>query len=190
MKAKKVYEFRTSGEIVKMGNDVLLEKIFNNWVKENKLADIYEIKNKEYEIKDNVIYFYFSLRLGYQYITEIPFNLIAVDSHVYFYNTEFTKTPYLKYNITCDKLDLKQTNTKKIYGDITCDIFDIRNNTSLKEINGKLKVNKKLILKNSNLLKFPEKLECGEQCIIEMNLKEDVPYNIPEKFNKHIVNYE
>jgi len=61
MKAKKVYEFRTSGEIVKMGNDVLIKKQWEQFL--NKHLYRSDIDNIKYEIKNGKVYVYSDLEL-------------------------------------------------------------------------------------------------------------------------------
>ena len=69
MKAKKVYEFRTSGEIISMGNDVLLKKQFE------KLYYKYYDTQIIFEIKNNIIYLNKDLFFESLDIFEFPFKI-------------------------------------------------------------------------------------------------------------------
>jgi hypothetical protein len=123
MKAKKVYEFRTSGEIVSMGNNVLLKKQFEKWINKNTLFlhdyKIIEVNNN-IEISINGflnIKDLDSITLSFiKHLVELDGNIVIELTN---YKGPITDlTPYFtnKWNnlFKYDKIHLRDTNIEKL----------------------------------------------------------------------------
>ena len=153
MKAKKVYEFRTSGEIVSMGakdyKKLQIDKWMKQWLPDNK----YEIsKYGNLSIDGNV-------DLRYKDVTYIPdfshFN-IEIGGYLDIYGTKITKLPEDLY--VDSWLDISYTNITHLPDNLRVedDIYAI--NSKLIYIPDDFNVNGSLNLKNTPISKLPKNL--------------------------------
>ena len=163
MKAKKVYEFRTSGEIIKMGADEYYKKLIQKWLNEYMYNFKFELKNNILiltEINDKVIFL--------NKIIEFPpffnnFESIIINGNLNLMDSKLKKLPdnLIKINGYLDLsmsdnivelpekllevkgLDISYTNIKKLPDNLT-------------------KINGNLFLNNSKIQKLPDNLKVGE----------------------------
>ena len=139
MKAKKVYEFRTSGEIVRMGVDVLIERRIKDW-----LSRINWNKHRK-----EITYHYDNKRNTIVLNGEI---LLTVKDH------EFPEIPEVK-NIKweVDTIHAFYSSITKLPDNLTVkNELNLNNNIGLKYLPKNLKVYGNFLSESSELIELPD----------------------------------
>jgi hypothetical protein len=186
MKAKKVYEFRTSGEIVKMGKDFIFKKEVNKILNKIITCDPGETLETQYEIKYNANENSIIIRdlSNYKFVAfnrctipTIPFKIISEQS-IEFYN--YSKEHYIEeFNVNVESNNYVyfdfDNRLKKINGKLKADFFMVEDNT-LTELSDGLELNKLY----ANDMKYPNLRKLPNNVKIHQNLLLDYNWNIEE----------
>ena len=160
MKAKKVYEFRTSGEIVSMGNDeykkLQVSKLLKKWFPEAKLY----IKQDELNIEGDLI---FEKIKNINYILAFfmlfeKFSKLKVDGDFSLNGLNINKVPN-NLVLVNDNLDLDNTQVNKLPDNLIVNGWLGLSNTPITKLPKNLTVKYDLDLEKTNITEIPKDLD-------------------------------
>jgi hypothetical protein len=144
MKAKKVYEFRTSGEIVRMGTEILIERKIEPWLK---------IINRN-EFKPNITYTF-----------DKSSNTIYLKGEISLSEPK-DEFPELDVNWVTEKINACYSTITKLPNNLTTNHLDLGYNEGLNYLPKNLKINGTFSATDSDILELPNDIYVKKSIIL------------------------